>query len=291
MKISTIGIIGCGTVAQGAARAIAQSKLKVVLYDDREKWLSQAVEQVTQDLDKDIRRWGITPGDKKAILKRIGTTTRLTDLKAAQVVIETRGRHFDEIRDQFLKLEEICSDETILLMNTTTASVSELQKYLRRPKRMMGIHFLVPVSKSVVVEIIKGEKTSDETCATVKIFVGTLRKRCFEVFEYPGYLTARIILPMINTAANVLMEGLASAKEIDDAIHLGFNLSLGPLAMADQMGIDVVLDSLDGLFKHLGDPTYRACPLLRRMVREGKLGVKSGEGFHRYDSQYRRIDL
>ena len=290
MKISTIGVVGSGTVAQGAVRAIAQSNLHAVMFDEREAWLEQALEHVTAGLDSDIRRWGITPGDKKTILKKIRPSTSILDLKAAQIVIEIKGRHFDEILGHFQKLEEICSDETILLVNSATVSISELQKYLRCPNRSMGLHFLVPVAKSRVVELVRGEKTSEETANIVNMFVGTLGKKGFDVFEFPGYLIERMILPLINTAANVLMEGLATASVIDEAIHLSFNLSLGPLALADQMGIDVVLQQLDALSRHLGDPAYRACPLLRRMVREGRLGMKSREGFYRYDEKFHRIE-
>ena len=289
MRITTIGVLGCGQVAQGIAQNVAHAKIDVILCDEQESWLRGGVAGIELAIDSEISRWGLTTGDKKAILKRIKTTTNRQDLKAAQILIEAKGQTFEEKRDLFLEMESICPETTLFMTNTTTISISEIQRHLRLPERLIGLHFILPIPASVIVEVVKGIRTSDAVVQETKRLMDTLGKRAIEIYEYPGFVTSRIILPMINTAVQVLMEGLATADDIDDAIHLGYNLSLGPLALADQIGIDVVLDSLDSIYRNLGDPTYRPSPLLRKMVREGKLGLKSGEGFFKYDERKRRI--
>lgn len=289
MRIKTVGIVGCGTVAQGIAQNVAFSKVEVVMYDVLGLWLKNGMAAIELSLDNEICRWGLTPGDKKAILKRIVTTTDIHDLRDAQILIEAKGRSFEEKLDIFNSLEAICGTDTIFMTNTTTIPVTDLQKHLHAPERLIGLHFVLPVQKSVIVELVKGIKTSDYVVQRTKLLMDTLGKRCIEVYEFPGFVTSRIILPMINTAAQVLLEGLASPEDIDDAIHLGYNLSLGPLALADQIGLDVVLNYLESIYKNLGDPTYRPCPILRKMVREGKLGIKAGRGFFQYDETKRRI--
>jgi 3-hydroxybutyryl-CoA dehydrogenase len=276
-------------VAQGIAQNVAHAKLDVIMYDENENWLRNGISGIELSIDYEISRWGLTPSDKKSILKRITTTTTIQHLKSVQILIEAKGRTFEEKRDIFREMEAICSDTTLFMTNTTTISITDIQRHLRFPDRLIGLHFILPIPSSIIVEVVKGVKTTDSVVQKTKLLMETLGKRSIEVYEYPGFVTSRIILPMINTAAQVLLEGLASAADIDDAIHLGYNLSLGPLALADQIGIDVVLNYLDSIHRNLGDPTYRPSPLLRKMVREGKLGLKSGEGFFKYDELKRRI--
>ncbi len=289
MRITKIGVVGCGTVAQGIAQNVAHAKLEVILYDETEQWLKDGIKGIELAIDNEISRWGLTPSDKKAILSRISTTTTMRDLKDAQILIEAKGRSFEEKCSIFKEMEAICHDTTIFMTNTTTIAVTDIQKALKFPERLIGLHFILPVHKSIIVEVIKGIHTVEEVVRKTSLLMETLGKKCIEVYEYPGFVTSRIILPMINSAANVLLEGLAAAEDIDQAIHLGYDLTLGPLAIADQIGIDVVLNYLDSIYKNLGDPSYRACPLFRKMVREGRLGVKTGEGFFRYDELKRRI--
>jgi len=289
MRIKTIGVVGCGTVAQGISQNIAHAKLDVVMYDQTEQWLKGGLDGIELTIDNEISRWGLTPSDKKAIISRIFTTTNIRELKSVQILIEAKGRSLEEKTDIFHDMEAICPDTTIFMSNTTTIGVTDIQKKLMFPERLIGLHFILPVHKSIIVEVIKGIHTMDEVVKTTKFLMDTLGKRSIEVYEYPGFVTTRIILPMINTAAHVLLEGLASAEDIDRAINLGYNLTMGPLAIADQMGIDVALSYLDSIYKQLGDPSYRPCPLFRKMVREDKLGVKTGEGFFKYDKMKRRI--
>ncbi len=289
MKIRKIGIIGCGLVAQGIAQNLAHSKLEVIMYDEKRFWLENGIEAISVAIDNEISRWGLTPSDKKSILSRIDITTRIQDLREADILIEAKGKSFEAKRDILAETETVCRDTTIFMSNTTTISVSNIQNYLKFPERLIGLHFIPPIPKTPIVEIIKGIKTDEDVVKVTKLLMETIGKRCIEVYEYPGFVTSRVILPMINTAAQVLLEGLATPEDIDAAIQLGYNMSMGPLAIADQIGIDVVLSYLDSIFRNLGDPSYRACPLLRKMVREGKLGVKTREGFFKYDEKMRRI--
>ncbi len=289
MKIRKIGIIGCGLIAQGIAQNLAYSKLEVMMYDEKRYWLESGLESISVAIDNEISRWGLTPSDKKAILSRIDITTRIQDLRDVNILIEAKGKTFEDKKDVFIEAESVCSDKTVFMTNTTTISISNIQDFLKFPERLIGLHFIPPIPKTPIVEIIKGIKTDDEVVKVTKLLMETIGKRCIEVYEYPGFVTSRIILPMINTAAQVLLEGLATAEDIDAAIQLGYNMSMGPLAIADQIGLDVVLSYMDSIFKNLGDPSYRACPLLRKMVREQKLGVKTREGFFKYDEKMRRI--
>jgi 3-hydroxybutyryl-CoA dehydrogenase len=289
MRIQKIGVVGCGTVAQGIALNIAHAKLEVIMYDETENWLKDGLSGIELTIDNEISRWGLTPADKKAIMSRISTTMKMRELKDVQILIEAKGRSLEEKAKIFMDMEAICHDTTIFMTNTTTIGVTDVQKQLMFPERIIGLHFILPVHKSIIVEVIKGIHTTEDVVKTTKFLMDTLGKKSIEVYEYPGFVTTRIIMPMINTAAHVLLEGLASAEDIDRAINLGYNLTQGPLAMADEMGIDVALTYLDSIYKQLGDPSYRPCPLFRKMVREGRLGVKSGHGFFKYDKMKRRI--
>lgn len=289
MKIRKIGIIGCGLVAQGIAQNLSHSKLEVIMFDEKRYWLENGIEAISVAIDNEISRWGLTPSDKKAILSRIEISTRIQDLRDANILIEAKGQNFEDKKDILIEAETVCDDKTVFMTNTTTISISNIQNYLKFPERLIGLHFIPPIPKTPIVEIIKGVKTDEEVVKITKLLMETIGKRCIEVYEYPGFVTSRVILPMINTAAQVLLEGLATAEDIDAAIQLGYNMSMGPLAIADQIGIDVVLSYMDSIFRNLGDPSYRACPLLRKMVRERKLGVKTREGFFKYDEKMRRI--
>lgn len=190
----------------------------------------------------------------------------------------------------FKQLDKICNSNTIFVSNTATLSLTKLAEATSRPEKIIGMHFLNPVSKVPLVEIVRALKTSDDTFKKIKKFAEDLGKTVVEVFEYPGFVTTRVILPMLNEAMQALLEGIATAEGIDTAIKLGYGLNVGPLEMADTMGLDEILTWLDTLYHELGTPQYRASAILRRKVREGHLGKKTGEGFFKYDESGKRIE-
>jgi 3-hydroxybutyryl-CoA dehydrogenase len=203
-------------------------------------------------------------------------------------VIEAVDEDFELKKSIFKKLDQICPPETIFVSNTSTLSLTKISEVTKRPDKIIGMHFLNPVPKVPLVELVRALKTSDETFKKVKAFAEQIGKTVVEVYEYPGFVTTRVILPMLNEAMHVLMEGIATAEGIDTAMKLGYNFQMGPLEMADTMGLDEVLTWMETLYRELGEK-YRPCPLLRKLVREGKLGKKTGEGFFKYDEYGRKI--
>lgn len=238
-----------------------------------------------EGMDRDIQRWTITKSEKNAIFSRIHGSTEFKNAAECNLIIEAVDENFEMKRRIFAELDELCSPETIFISNTSTLNLSKLAAATKRPDKVIGMHFLNPVPKIPLVELVRGLKTSDATFLVVKKFAERLGKTPVEVFEYPGFVTTRVIVPLLNEAMHVLMEGVATAEGIDTAMKLGYNFQYGPLELADMMGLDEVLAWMESLFHELGDAKYRPCPLLRRMVREGKLGRKNGEGFFKYNDQ------
>jgi 3-hydroxybutyryl-CoA dehydrogenase len=283
MEIHKVAVIGGGTMGVGIARTLAGAGLEVLLCE-KDKASSQEAEQtLTQDLDKEESRWGLTASEKKAILRRVSNVWKVWETAQADLVIESVKEDFDLKVETFRSLEEVCEPEIIFVTNTSTLSITEIAATLKRADRFVGMHFVNPVPKTRVAEVIRGKATTDETVETAKEFAKRIGKTPIEVNEYPGYVTTRVILPMINEAIHVVMEGVASAEDVDTAMKLGYNMEVGPLALADRMGLDEVKQWSDHLFDELGELKYRPCPLLRRMVRAGNLGVKTGEGFFKYE--------
>lgn len=283
MEIHKVAVIGGGTMGVGIARTLAGAGLEVLLCE-KDKASSQEAEQMLkQDLDKEESRWGLTASEKKAILRRVSNVWKVWETAQADLVIESVKEDFDLKVETFRKLEEVCEPEILFVTNTSTLSVSEIAATIARADRFVGMHFVNPVPKTRVAEIIRGKATTDKTVEIAKEFAKRIGKTPIEVNEYPGYVTTRVILPMINEAIHVVMEGVASAEDVDTAMKLGYNMELGPLALADRMGLDEVKQWSDHLFDELGELKYRPCPLLRRMVRAGNLGVKTGEGFFKYE--------
>jgi len=289
MKQNLVALVGTGAIAQGIALTLARNALDVIIYDENRAALTSAVEGMSFSIDREIEKWGMTENEKRAALSRITTTTVKADLAQAAVFFESKGQDLSQKRDLMKKLDMISDDEALLIMTTTTISVTEVSRVLRNPERLIGLHFLHPVYKVPVVEVVKGHQTSSATVDSTRKLLNELDRQYIEVFEYPGYVTTRVILPLLNEAMHVLMEGLASAEDIDKAIRLGFDLSMGPLALADFIGLDVLLGWMESLFRELGDAKYRPCPLLRRHVREQKLGMKSLEGFFKYDKDGKKV--
>jgi 3-hydroxybutyryl-CoA dehydrogenase len=284
MQISVVGIVGAGTMGQGIATTCAAAGLDVLLAERSPELAASCVDAIAEDLDRDIAKWRRTESEKKAILARIRVVDGLAPLEAAQLVIEAVLEDLKLKCALFRELDGICPPEDILATNTSTLSVTEIATHTKRPDRVIGLHFLHPAPRVPLVEVVRGLKTSNDTFAASREFVRVVGKTAVEVFEYPGYVTTRVILPFLNEAMHVVMEGVASAEAVDTAMKLGYGLPVGPLALADRMGLDEVMRWMQYLFDELGDLKYRPCPLLRKMIRAGHLGVKSGRGFFEYDA-------
>jgi len=285
--VRAVGIVGAGTMGQGIAVACAAAGLDVLVSERTPQSAQAAMAEIVQGLDHDIAKWRRTEAEKRAILARIRTVDSFGALEAAQLVIEAVPDDLELKTAIFQELDLVCPAEDILATNTSALSVSEIAARTKRPDRILGLHFLTPVPVVPLVEVVRGLSTSDPTSRDALEFVRLLGKTGIEVFESPGYVTTRVILPFINEAMHVVLEGVASAEAVDTSMRLGYGMPLGPLALADRMGLDEVMRWMQHLFDELGDLKYRPCPLLRKMVRAGRLGVKSGSGFFEYDDQGR----
>lgn len=288
-SLDKVVIIGGGIMGQGIAQSAARRGLEVLLIEIDEEALNQSLAAIGETLDREIEKWALTASEKKGILARIKGTTAFSDITDQVFLIEAVPERFELKQPLLRELELHCSPEAILITNTSTLSITELASVTQKPERLIGMHFLSPVHKVKVVELVRGVRTSNQTFHKALQLAAKLDRSAIEVFESPGYVTTRVITPMINEAIHVLMEGVASAEDIDTALRLGYELNYGPLAMADKMGLDTLLSWLDTLFRDLGDQKYRPCPLLRMMVRAGLLGVKTGHGFFRYDEEGRVV--
>lgn len=289
MAFQKIVIVGAGVMGQGISRVIAATGTEVILIDKAMEFAEKGMLGISESMDKEIEKWGLTESEKKAILSRITPKADIKEAAKVRMVIEAINENMEAKKSLFSKLDDICKPNAILVTNTSTLSITEIAAATNRPDRVIGMHFLNPVAKVPLVEVVRGLKTSDETFETIREFASELGKTVISVSEYPGYVTTRIIVPMLNEAMHVLMEGIASADDIDEAIKLGFGLSIGPLALADQMGLDEVMSWMENLLSELSEHKYNPCPLLRKMVRAGILGVKTGQGFFKYDEEGNRI--
>lgn len=288
-EFSLVGVIGLGVMGQGIAETVASSGIEVLAVEKNDKTLKAGLDALAKEMDWEIKRWAKTAAEKRAILSRLKSTTDIADLKTCDIIIEAIDENFESKRQLIEAFYSVGKEDAAFISNTATLSLSKLAESSKRPDRIIGMHFLNPVPKVPLVEIVRGMKTSDETYDLVKRFAERIGKTPVEVFEYPGFITTRVILPVLNEAMHVLMEGIAKAEDIDTAMKLGYSMQAGPLEMADNIGLDEVLMWMETLFHELGEPRYRPCPLLRRMVRERKLGKKVGEGFFKYDADGRRI--
>lgn len=277
--------MGCGI-----AESVAEKGYDVILVDRTEELIGEARSRIEMSLNKKLEKWAITEAEKKVTLSRIRPTSQLVNITPADLVIEAVVEDPDVKKEIFRTLDNLCADDVVFATNTSTLSITELAAATGRPDRVIGLHFLNPVTRIKLVEIVRGLKTSDETFATASKFVASLDKTGVEVYESPGFVTTRVIVPLLNEAMYALMEGVASAKGIDAAMKLGFDLGKGPLELADRMGLDTVLAFMERLFRDLGDLKFRPCPLLRKLVRAGHLGVKSGQGFFKYDDEGNLIE-
>ncbi|MEA3296771.1 MAG: 3-hydroxyacyl-CoA dehydrogenase NAD-binding domain-containing protein [candidate division Zixibacteria bacterium] len=290
MPTTSITIIGAGVMGSGLAEAIATFGNEVMLIDKTTKLAERGFRGISESIDREIHKWGLTQSDKKAIMARIFPSSDISQAEDAEIVIECIPENLAMKRALFEELDRICKPDALLITNSGTLSISEIAAATRRPRKIIGMHFLSPVTKVPLVEIVKGLKTDDASFQKAVEFAELLNKKWITVNEYPGYVTTRIIVPLINEAMHVVMEGVATAEDVDNAMKLGFGFNIGPLALADMMGLDVVMSWMENLLAELSEHKYNPCPLLRKMVRAGRLGAKTGRGFFRYDDEGNRID-
>ncbi len=283
--VERLVIIGGGTMGRGISVVAARRGVNVLLIEKNERTLENSLKKVSDDLDHEITRWAMTESEKKAIMSHITGVIEFSEISDQKYIIEALPENLKLKMNIFIELEKYCSPEAIFITNTSTLSITELASATDRPDRMIGMHFLDPVSKIKLIELVKGLNTSAETFYKAVLLAEKLERTHIEVFESPGYVTTRVMLPLVNEAIEVLMEGVASAEDIDTAMRIGYEFPRGPLAMADAIGLDQVLSWLETLFHDLGDQKYRPCPLLRMLVRAGHLGVEAVEGFFRYDEE------
>ena len=279
MAVRKIFIAGAGEMGQGIAESAARAGIYVVLADIYESRLEEGIAGIEADLNEAIERWAITSSEKKVVLSRIETVVGLGGAEDCDFAMEAVPEQLDLKKSVFAGLDEVCPGGTILVTSTSTLSITEIGSVTSRPDRIVGMHFLFPVPRATMVELVRAMKTSDETYGSAKALASQMGKEIVEVYEYPGFVTTRVMIPYMNEAAHVLMEGIAAAPDIDRAMKLGFGFPMGPLELADTIGLDVLMRLMERLFRELGDLKFKPCPLLRRMVREGKLGKKCGEGF------------
>ena len=282
MSISTVGIIGAGTMGNGIAQACAVSGINVVMVDISDAAVAKGIAAVAGSLERLLKKDKISAADRDAALARIKGSTSYDDLKSAQLVIEAATENYDLKVKIVKQIDAIVAPEVIIASNTSSISITKLAAVISRPERFIGMHFFNPVPLMALVEIIRGLQTSDATHEAVQSMAKALGKTPITVKNAPGFVVNRILVPMINEALFVLAEGLATAEDIDAGMKLGCNQPIGPLALADMVGLDVCLAVMEVYLSEFGDSKYRPCPLLKELVAAGRLGRKTGRGVYQY---------
>jgi 3-hydroxybutyryl-CoA dehydrogenase len=282
-SIETIGVVGAGTMGSGIAHVCAEAGFHVILVDVEQRFLDRALASIAKYLEREVQKSKLTPAQHDAALARIQCTLSLEALSVCQLVVEAVVERIEIKQQLFQGLDRICPPETILASNTSSISITLLAAQTQRPDRVIGMHFFNPVPVMKLVEVIRGLETNDATFAAVQQIAERLGKTAVPVNDAPGFVSNRILMLMINEAIYSVMEGVATAEAVDLVFKLGMAHPMGPLTLADFIGLDVCLDILHVLHSGLGDSKYRPCPLLIKMVDAGWLGRKSGRGFYRYE--------
>jgi len=280
--IKTVGVVGAGTMGNGIAQVFAQSGFDVRLVDVAQPMLDRARGSIEKSLAKLVEKGKLSSPDRDAALGRLTTSTSVDDLASADYVVEAIVENPDAKRNLFQKLDALTKPDVILASNTSSISITTLGAATKRPGKVLGMHFMNPVPLMTLVELIRGQATSADSMRVASELCVKLGKTAVEAADYPGFIANRVLMPMINEAVFAVMEGVGTPEAIDTVMKLGMNHPMGPLTLADFIGLDVCLAILTVLHDGLGDPKYRPCPLLRRMVAAGHLGRKSGQGFYTY---------
>ena len=282
MKISLAGVVGAGTMGHGIAQVLICNGYSVVLHDTSQELVARGAEKISRGLDRDVEKGRLTREEKKQAESRLKTTTQLSDFSSADVVIEAVTEKFDVKAAVFRSLDAVCRPEALLASNTSSISITRLAGVTRRPAQFVGLHFFNPVPVMKLVEVVPGLETAEETVAAAEQMATAVGKMPVRARDFPGFVSNRLLMPMINEAVYTVMEGVAAPEGVDGVMRLGMNHPMGPLELADLIGLDVCLDIMKVLYEGFRDSKYRPCPLLERMVEAGRLGRKSGRGFYDY---------
>ena len=287
-NIQTVGIIGCGSVGQVITRIIAQYGMDVIFLDLTEERLKEIFAEIELQLDGIIAQWGITSSEKKLIMSRIKGTTDYNNLKNCDLIIETissrqKGTLLSLRKELFQKVESVVSNKAIISSDLSTLIISDLAVVLKNPERAIGVHFIEPIDKTNIVEVVKGRQTSDETYDKISRFLRMINKKAIHINESPGNISTRILIPLINEACEILMEGVASISDIDETMKETTGYIYGPFEIADKIGLDKILKYMDNLYQEYGDKKYKASPVIKRLVRANYLGLQTKKGFYNYE--------